>query len=40
LTISAVKYSVNDCAMSQRDSTITAPVSAYHRGSYAERYSR
>jgi putative CocE/NonD family hydrolase len=26
--------------MSQRDSTITAPVSAYHRGSYAERDSR
>src|SRR5438874_2637622 len=26
--------------MSQRDSTITAPVSAYHRGSYAVRYSR
>src|SRR6266852_2858562 len=26
--------------MSQRASTITAPVSAYHRGSYAERYRR
>ena len=26
--------------MSQRDSTITAPVSAYHRGSYAVRYGR
>ena len=26
--------------MSQRDSTITEPVSAYYRGSYAVRYSR
>src|SRR5574341_377017 len=26
--------------MSWRDSTIIAPVSVYHRGSYAERYSR
>src|SRR5215475_10002806 len=39
-TTSAVKSSVNDCATSRRDSTIIAPVSVYHRVSYAERYSR
>ena len=36
----AVKSSVNYCATSRRDSTIIAPVSAYHSGSYIERYSR
>jgi hypothetical protein len=40
LTLSAVKSSVNYCATSWRDSTIIAPVSAYHRASYVYRYSR
>ena len=31
---------VNYCATSRPDSTIIAPVSVYHRASYAERYSR
>ena len=31
---------LNECAMSWRDSTIIASVSVYHRVSYAERYSR
>src|SRR5437870_12485252 len=38
--LSADRYSVNYCATSRPDSTIIVPVSAYHRGSYAERYSR
>ena len=37
---SAVKSSVNYCAMSWPDSTITAPVSVYYRVSCAERYRR
>jgi len=40
LTISVDRYSVNYSATSRPDSTIIAPVSAYHRVSYAERYSR
>src|SRR5262249_34405715 len=39
-TRSAVKSSVNYSATSWRDSTITAPVSAYRRVSYTVRYSR
>ena len=39
-TPSAAKSTGNDCAMSWRDSTIIAPVSACHRVSYTERYSR
>src|SRR5712692_1252700 len=34
------KQTVNYCATSRPVSTIIAPVSAYHRGSYAETYSR
>ena len=40
MTLFAVKSRGNYCATSWRDSTIIAPVSAYHRASYAERYSR
>src|SRR5215510_3420967 len=38
LTPSAAKSPGNECAMSWRDCTIIAPVSVYHRISYAERY--
>jgi hypothetical protein len=40
LTTSVVKSPVNYCATSWLDSTITAPVSACHHGSYVETYSR
>ena len=39
-TPSAVKSSGNYCATSWRDFTIIAPVSACHRVSYTEIYSR
>src|SRR5712692_142346 len=39
-TLSVVESNVNYCATSWPDSTIIAPVSVYHRASYAERYSR
>ena len=39
-TTSVATYSVNYSATSRRDSTIIAPVSVYHHGSYAETYSR
>src|SRR5262249_18259405 len=39
-TLSADRCSGNYCATSRRGSTIIAPISAYHHGSYAERYSR
>src|SRR5215831_18691875 len=40
LTTSVAKCTVNYCATNWLDSTITAPASAYHRASYAERYRR
>jgi hypothetical protein len=39
-TTSVAKCSVNYSATSRRDSTIIAPVSVCHHGSYAETYSR
>jgi hypothetical protein len=39
-TSTTLESNKSQCAMSERDSTITEPVSACHRGSYAERDSR
>jgi hypothetical protein len=36
----SLRPSVNYCATSERDATIIAPISAYHRGRDAERYRR